>query len=89
MQQEHLTKVIADRRAEFNKRMAKQRQERLKWNWDVYKFKAEHGLTQTQLNMINNPYSGYRQYGDSYYDGSGWGLSSTGSMIPYGTTVTR
>ncbi|MCH2136521.1 MAG: hypothetical protein MK101_08060 [Phycisphaerales bacterium] len=85
----HLQKVVQERHKQWLKDMAKQRQQRLKWNWDVYKFNAEHGLTRTQLNMINDPYSGYRQYGDSYYDGGGWGLSSTGAIEPYGTTVTR
>lgn len=84
-----LQKLIAERDTEWKNNMAKQRQSRLKWQWDVYKFNAKHGLTKTQLHELNDPYSGYRQYGDSYQDDGGWGLSSTGRIEPRGTTITR
>ena len=86
-----LQKIITQRNAEWKKQMATSRQQRLKWNWDVYKFNAKHGLTQAQLHELNDPYSGYRQYGDSYQDdgGLGLGLSSTGNIVPTGTTITR
>jgi hypothetical protein len=84
-----LQKLIADRNAEWKKNMATERQQRLKWNWDKYKFNAKHGLTKTQIHQINDPYSGYRQYGDSYQDNGGYGLSSTGNFGPRGSTITR
>ena len=80
--------LIANREVAFKNAMAKDRRDKLKWNWDVYKFNAKHGLTRTQLNEINNPYSGFRNYSDGYNDDGGWGLSSTGHFQPRGSQLT-
>jgi hypothetical protein len=80
--------LIANREVAFKKAMAKNRRDRLKWNWDVYKFNAKHGLTRTQLNEINNPYSGFRNYSDDYNDSGGFGLSSTGHFQLRGSDFT-
>ena len=85
---ERLQKLVESRHAAWEKSMAKERQDRLKWNWDVYKFNAKHGLTRTQLNEINNPYSGFRNYSDGYQDDGGWGMSSTGNFDPMGSEYT-
>jgi len=73
-------KLVQSRHEAWRVNMQRMRSERLKWNWDTYKFNTKHGQNKTQLRELNNPYSGFRNYSDGYQDGGGWGLSSTGHL---------